>query len=1385
MARVIDTPSGGGFVGPFEPAVFERLKKELPNDYLLIPNFQIKQRDHDALEYDLVVIAPHAIYVIEEKEWYGRLTGDDQEWLLNQTPRKPPLWLTNTKAKVLKSALGALGNQMAVVPMFIVPDGTQILLGGNWAPHVRNLNASAAWLKDSARAGHRASDISRYHDQIVKVLTGRWIARTRQGRRRVGGYEIVETLFADEQVGEYIAKRAHLDGDPARFRVRTWRLDRTGTPQAVEKRRAIIRRPTEALAKIGRHPNLLPVLQFDFLEDENEFYEVTEWSEYGTLHGFLHNPERDQLTLRERLEIAAGVAAALVEVHAHSLVHRNVCPEAIVVGFDRQPRLTDFDRAYIEGQVTVFEDTANRRNLAFVPPELENPTDYDFDAASDMYSFGALLYQLLTGRPPFLSPTEARVANGRPAKLPSEMRQGVDPRLDELVVQLLRTDDFSSRVEADKTLAVLKDVLGLTTGPTDRPPSAPTGSRPVRFEPGGIIDGVWRVDAELGAGTFSKVYRVFHLDHQKTYAMKLLTSLKDQDLSVHEWNDANKLPPHPNLARVIWMDRLAPPEHTPYVLYEFIDGETLEPYCDGRKHLAWPDVQQIGCQLLDGLAAVHLAGVLHRDLKPANVLLELPTHKPKLIDFNIATFVGDTAGRAGTPRYWAPDGSTQANADLFSLGIVLYELVLQRHPFPKDNPEAGPPYRPNDLLSATEQLSSNLDDFLFRAVQPKSEDRFQSAAEMRLALERVEAKFAPRQSEKVGATAGQFPGLTVQRDEATRPNYNPYVTRLLTLYSQARMTNSGTRGLDEIARLTYVSTRLDQRLAPKIASGSYRLVIITGNAGDGKTAFLQNVEKAFQDRATVHPLPSKNGSQWNFEGVDYETNYDGSQDEGDRANDDVLAEFLAPFEGEELSALAGSQARLIAINEGRLLDFLAHSAFATNFRGLQRFVHEALIGKSQPSRALLVNLNLRAVTAHGDDSLVERQLQAMLNRQLWQPCELCAYRGRCPIKHNVDTLGDDASGYAVRQRVRRLFELVHLRRRAHVTMRDLRSALSWMLLRDNGCDDVSALLARTDTGLTDALASLYYSEAFADHEEAPQGSKSARVEDERAIDRLVRRLREADVGLVNLPPLDRRLDHAPLTAVPWMTFEGRSEHAAKVFDELWRSTPAPGDERGMRTVVSARRALLQRLRRRAFFERRDEGWTQQVPYRAAAMLERIIVLPAGADRDLECDKLRDAVVDAISLSEGLRNARVRRRFLALRVTRIRDAKVRSYRLFAKEDFRVRVPQPVGLVDHLEFAPDEVELVSERGAGHARLRISLDLLEMLQLIRSGYRPTTADLQGLFVNLLIFRNELLATHFDRLLVTPDDQVFYEIRARGSDEGIELAIAPQDLDLEEVST
>ncbi|WP_280153257.1 serine/threonine protein kinase [Piscinibacter sp. XHJ-5] len=1379
MARIIYTPSGGdGPVGPFERDVLEVLRKALPRTWGLAPNFQLKQRGQDALEYDIVLLAAHALFVIEAKEWYGRLSGDDQEWLLNHTPKRCPMWTVNHKCKVLKTELGALASHAHVAPVLVVPDGTALHVGGSWKGSLVNLGDLAVWLQDARNVpSHRAGeDLTPLFPSMENALQGKWAARQRQNRRRVGSYEIVETLQVGPDEAMYVARRAYVEGDPSRYRVRTWKIP-YGSHEEVEQRKAVVRRPTEAVARIGRHPNLLPVLQFDYIDEDNEFFEVTDWSEYGSLHGFLTNTERDQLTVRERLEIAEGVAAALEVVHAAGIVHRNVCPGTVLVGFDRKPRLTDFDRAYMESGRTVFPDTQGRTNRAYLPPELADASNYDFDTTSDMYSFGVLLYQLLTDELPFDGPDAARAAGGCPPKLPSEVRAGVETSIDELVLDLLRTDDFRSRPTATDSLARLRSVLGMTTGLGRKEPSQPSAPGPAKLEVGVVLDGVWRLDEEIGKGTFAKVYRVFNLDHQRTYALKVLVDTENADLAVHEFTRVQPLlPTHPNIVRIVWMARLSPPLDYPYIVSEFVKGETLEPYCAGERRLAWSDIKAIGVQLLDALEALHGNGVYHRDIKPPNVMLELPSHRPKLIDFNIAAMASEAKGKAGTRRYWAPDVTTVgwgAHADLFSLGIVLYELVVHRHPFPQDRPEGGTPYDPRQIAVKV-HLSSDLAEFLLKAVQPYAARRFQSASEMRTALVAVQSMLAP--AKRPALSTDTFPGIRLEPEEVGRKDYNPYVTRMLTLYSQARRTNSGTRGLDEIARLTYVRTGLDEKLAPTITTGCHRLVIVTGNAGDGKTAFLQQVEALFsQNGALVTRLPSKNGSSWTWEDRSYETNYDGSQDEEDRSNDAVLDAFLKPFEGEEMAGLAGPAVRLIAINEGRLLDFLAHGPRASAYGGLRRFVNASLAGGSPAEGALLVNLNLRAVTAGGITSLVEQQLMQLLQPELWAPCEGCSIRASCPLLHNANTLRDPNSGSAVRERVRRLFEVVHLRRRAHVTMRDLRSALSWLLLRDHGCADVKALLHNADLHGSAPLVALYYTEAFADPNTAARLPVLTPGPD-RAVDRLVRRLREADVGRVNHPMLDRQLDHNVDGAVPWMTFDGRSEVAAAQLRRYAAEVPRPSDDVPFPTVVEARRQLAAVLRRWAYYERRDNGWRDMLPYTSVGLLEAVIVATTDGERATACNDLRDRVVEAVSVAEGVRNPLLRRNYLALRVSRVATASIRSYRLFPKDRFRIEVSRPAH-GDFLEFSPDAVELVSTEGP--ARLRISLDLLEMMELIRHGYRPTAADLQGLFVSLLIFRNELITTTFDRVLLSADDEQFFEVSAESRPEGIRLVLARQGIE------
>src|SRR5207248_4554236 len=105
MAELIEIPGNGGPVNEGERRVIAALLEHLPANYFVVPNVEITDPGGQRYEYDAIVVAPHAVYVIEVKDWSGRIEGDDREWLVNGHTRKAPLPLTERKAKVLKSKL--------------------------------------------------------------------------------------------------------------------------------------------------------------------------------------------------------------------------------------------------------------------------------------------------------------------------------------------------------------------------------------------------------------------------------------------------------------------------------------------------------------------------------------------------------------------------------------------------------------------------------------------------------------------------------------------------------------------------------------------------------------------------------------------------------------------------------------------------------------------------------------------------------------------------------------------------------------------------------------------------------------------------------------------------------------------------------------------------------------------------------------------------------------------------------------------------------------------------------------------------------------------------------------------------------------------------------
>lgn len=217
-------------------------------------------------------------------------------------------------------------------------------------------------------------------------------------------------------------------------------------------------------------------------------------------------------------------------------------------------------------------------------------------------------------------------------------------------------------------------------------------SEPAAFETGDLVAERYRIVALLGEGAMGRVYRAEDDRLQQTVALKFLPRLHVLDPAwrrrVESEVKLGREVGHPNICRVYDLGEV---DGSPFISMEYVDGEDLASLLRRVGRLTGTRAVDIARQLCAGLAAAHIHGVLHRDLKPANVMID---HKGRvrITDFGLAVLAGHVARaeiRAGTPRYMAPEQlagvAVTEKSDLYSLGLVLYEMFTGRPAFDADN----------------------------------------------------------------------------------------------------------------------------------------------------------------------------------------------------------------------------------------------------------------------------------------------------------------------------------------------------------------------------------------------------------------------------------------------------------------------------------------------------------------------------------------------------------------------------------------------------------------------------------------------------------------------------------------------------------------------------
>src|SRR5688572_5222517 len=220
----------------------------------------------------------------------------------------------------------------------------------------------------------------------------------------------------------------------------------------------------------------------------------------------------------------------------------------------------------------------------------------------------------------------------------------------------------------------------------------------------------------------------------------------------------------------------------------------------------------------------------------------------------------------------------------------------------------------------------------------------------------------------------------------TKANYNPNVDTFLKIYSQSLLSTGLTRGLDES---TYIPTRLDTSLKDDVLLGKKRLVVLTGNAGDGKTAFIQLIEAEARNQKGIFNSETDNGCNFKYNGYEFETLYDGSQDFEGKSNDQLLKEFFKPFEGS--TEPKSNIVKIIAINEGKLRDFLLVGKHVYNWLGKQVHHYLEYDNYQLPGSLAFINLNNRAIVEIENvnsifDALLNVILDTNESQNTWTAC---------------------------------------------------------------------------------------------------------------------------------------------------------------------------------------------------------------------------------------------------------------------------------------------------------------------------------------------------------------------------------------------------------------
>jgi serine/threonine protein kinase len=497
-----------------------------------------------------------------------------------------------------------------------------------------------------------------------------------------------------------------------------------------------------------QHPNI--VAATDFLQVDGRSYLVMQYVEGENLDTKLRQ-QKGSLARRDVQEISSDVLSALDYAHSLGVVHRDVKPSNILLDKNGRAMLSDFGIALALGE----DHRMTRTGMAVGTPDYMSPEQIvrpkAVDARSDIYSFGCVLYAMLTGRPPFGGDgaTEFYIQDCHVRTPPPPLAHhnpSISPALERVVLQCLEKDPAKRFQSCGLVLSALNAIPS--------PGASKVSERKV---------GQYVLEEKLGEGGMAEVWRARHQVLGTRVAVKFLSAsvagIPDIEQRFLGEGKRQAHLQHPNIVSAF--DFLYIDERS-YLIMRFIEGQSLDEWLfKVQAPLSIPQALAISADVLHALGYAHLQNVIHRDIKPSNILIE-NSGRAFVMDFGIALALGEqratqVGSAIGTPQFMSPEQIVGApnidgRSDIYSFGCVLYQILTRRLPFDAEEGAGDTEYaikdkhlrqKPMPPRLLNPNIPEHIERAILRCLEKNAADRFATCEEALLALTQTPVRRTP------------------------------------------------------------------------------------------------------------------------------------------------------------------------------------------------------------------------------------------------------------------------------------------------------------------------------------------------------------------------------------------------------------------------------------------------------------------------------------------------------------------------------------------------------------------------------------------------------------------------------------------------------------------